>query len=103
MCRRSFNGMWKHRNVRFIFRNIRPEKCFVESTKIWLAQKKFSFKYGIMEILFELTKYMLFIFFFNSNKIVLHCQQKKKKWNYKLKLQNHCRVKKTDFVNSSKT
>ena len=33
-----------------------PEKCFVETTKIWLAQQCFSFKYGPMEILLELTK-----------------------------------------------
>ena len=35
-----------------------PKKCFVESTKIWLAQQCCSFKYGSMEILFELTKKM---------------------------------------------
>ena len=40
-----------------------PEKCFVESTKIWLAQPSFSFKYGPMEILFESTKKILLIFF----------------------------------------
>ena len=36
-----------------------PEKYFVESTKIWLAQQSFSFKYGSMEILFELTPIFL--------------------------------------------
>ena len=34
--------------------HLHPEKCFVEETKIWLAQQSFSFKYGPMEILFEL-------------------------------------------------
>ena len=57
------------------------EKCFVESTKIWFSQQSFSFKYGSMEILFELTKKNIvdfFFFFFNSNKISLHGQQKKR-------------------------
>ena len=36
---------------------------FVESTKIWLVQKFFLFKYGSMEILFELTNQILLIFF----------------------------------------
>ena len=40
-----------------------PEKCFVELTKIWLAQQKFSLKYGSMEILFELAKKILLILF----------------------------------------
>ena len=39
------------------------EKCFVESKKIWLAQESFSFKYGPIEILFELTTKILLIFF----------------------------------------
>ena len=60
-----------------------PEKCLVESTKIWLAQQNFSFKCGPMEILFELTKITLLIFFGHSNKKVLHRQQKT--WNCKLK------------------
>ena len=40
-----------------------PEKCFVESKKIWLAKKTFSFKYGTMEILIELTQKILLIFY----------------------------------------
>ena len=35
---------------------LHSEKYFVESTKIWLVQLYFSFRYGSMEILFELTK-----------------------------------------------
>ena len=68
-----------------------PEKCFVESTKIWFAQQSFSFKYGPMEILFELTKKILLIFFFQflQKKIVSSA----KKWICKLKLQNYCRIK----------
>ena len=31
-------------------RKTHPEKCFITSTKIWLAQQKFSFKYGSMEM-----------------------------------------------------
>ena len=58
------------------YRIAHPEKCFVESTKIWLAQQKFSFNYGLMEILFELSKKILLIFFCNSNKKKLHPQQK---------------------------
>ena len=51
------------------FKYIHPEKCFVESTKIWLAEQSFSFKYESIEILFELTTEILLIFFFfNSNK-----------------------------------
>ena len=46
-----------------LFACIHPEKCFVESTKIWLAQQSFSFKYEPMKILFELTKKILLIFF----------------------------------------
>ena len=42
---------------------VHPEKCFVESTKIWLPQHNFSFKYGSVKILFELTKKKLLIFF----------------------------------------
>ena len=42
---------------------LHPEKCFVESTKIWLAKQNFSFKYGPMVILFELTKKLLLTFF----------------------------------------
>ena len=68
-----------------------PEKCFVESTKIWLAQQNFLIKYGSMEILFELTKEILLIFFCNFNKNNLNRQQKT--WNCKLKLENYCRIK----------
>ena len=46
-----------------IRKNLHPEKSFVESTKIWLAQQNFSFKYGSMEILFELIKKILLIVF----------------------------------------
>ena len=35
---------------------LHPEKRFVASTKIWLTQQNFSFKYGSVEILFKLTK-----------------------------------------------
>ena len=51
--------------------HLHPEKCFVEETKIWLAQQSFSFKYGPMEILFELTKKILLTFFCHSNKKIL--------------------------------
>ena len=44
---------------------LHPEKCFVESTKIWLVQQSFLFKYGSMEILFKLTTKILLIFFFS--------------------------------------
>ena len=54
-----------------------PEKCLVETTKIWLTQQKFSFKYESIEILFELTKEILLFFFpCNSNKKILYRQQK---------------------------
>ena len=42
---------------------IEHPKCIVESTKIWLAQQSFLFKHGPMEILFELTKKLVLIFF----------------------------------------
>ena len=38
---------------------LHPEKCFVESTKIWLAQQSFSFKYGPMENFVDSTKFLL--------------------------------------------
>ena len=41
---------------------LHSEKCFVESTKIWLAQHNFSFEYGSVEILFKLTKNIVFIY-----------------------------------------
>ena len=47
---------------------LHSEKRFVESTKIWLAQQNFSFKYGPMESLFELSKKVLLIFFANPTK-----------------------------------
>ena len=69
--------------------NSHPEKCFVESTKIWFAEQNFSFKYGSIEILFELTKEILIYFAVpTTTKKNLHRQQKK--WNCKLKLQNYC-------------
>ena len=46
-----------------------PEKCFLESSKIWLVQQNISFKYGSMEFLFELTKRILFNFFALPTKI----------------------------------
>ena len=48
-----------------------PEKCFVESTKIWLAQQNFSFKCGPMEILFELSKEILLILFAIKKKCIV--------------------------------
>ena len=45
------------------FDDYHPEKSFAESTKTWLAQQNFSFKYGSMEFLFELTKRIFLIFF----------------------------------------
>ena len=62
------------------------EKCFVETTKVWLAQQNFSFKYGSLEILFELIKEILLIFFF-----FFQFQQKKisstaKKVEFRIKL-----------------
>ena len=54
-----------------------------------------------MEILFELTKNIV-EFFRNSNKKNVSIVNKIT-WNYKLKSQNYCRIKETDFVNSSKT
>ena len=70
---------------------VHPEKYFVESTKIWLNQQSFSFKYGSMEILFELTKriYCWFSLQFQQKKI----SSPTKKWNCRLKLQNYCRIK----------
>ena len=46
------------------------EKSLVESTKIWLAQQNFSFKYGSVEILFKLTKTTLLIIFAVPTKFV---------------------------------
>ena len=54
----------EHSSRRKRGRSQHPEKCFIESTKIWLAQQIFSFKYESMEILFEITKEILLIFFF---------------------------------------
>ena len=68
-----------------------PEKCFVESTKIWFAQQSFSFKYGPMEILFELTKKILLIFFFQFQQ--KNFASSAKKWNCNLKLQNYSGIK----------
>ena len=42
--------------------SMHPEKCFVESIKVYLAQQSFSFKYGSIETLFELTTEILMIF-----------------------------------------
>ena len=56
--------------------SIHPEKCFVESTEIWLAPQKFLFKYGSTEILFELTKKNIIDIVCNSNKKILNRQQK---------------------------
>ena len=53
--------IYSYGNVNLV---LQTEKCFVESTKIWLTQHNFSFKYGSMEILLELTKKILLIFFF---------------------------------------
>ena len=52
-----------HITIRRLGQNMHPEKCFVESKKIWLVQQCFSFKYGPMKILFEFTKKILLIFF----------------------------------------
>ena len=54
-----------------------PKKSFVESTKIWLAQQNFSLKYGSMEILFELTKKILLIFFFAISTKIFWIDSKK--------------------------
>ena len=51
-----------HMNV-ILPNEMQPEKCFFESSKIWLAQQKFLFKYASMEILFEVTKKILLISF----------------------------------------
>ena len=45
-----------------------PEKSFDEWTKIWFAERNFSFKNGSTEILFELSKKILLIFFAISTK-----------------------------------
>ena len=59
---------------------IHPEKLFDESTKIWLAQPNFSFKYGSIKILFELTKQKLLIFLqFQKKKIASLAKKEKKK------------------------
>ena len=67
-----------------------PEKYFVESTKIWLAQQSFSFKYGSMEILFELTTQILLNFFEIPTKKKFASSAKQ--WICKLKLQNSCKI-----------
>ena len=55
---------------------LHPEKYFVESTKIWLAQQCFSFKYGSMEILFELTTKILLLFFtIPTKKFCIFCKK----------------------------
>ena len=59
LCKQKFFTCQGERNAAVIH----TEKCFVETTKIWLAQRSFLFKYGSMEILFELTKKILLIFF----------------------------------------
>ena len=41
---------------------MQAEKCFVESTKIWLAQQNFSFQYGSIEILSESIKKYFYFF-----------------------------------------
>ena len=53
------------------------EKYFVESTKFWFVQQSISFKYGSMEILFELTTKILLIFFSIKTKKELYRQQNK--------------------------
>ena len=76
--------------------HLHPEKCFGESTKIWLAQQNFLFKYGSIEVLFEITKNIDFIFIFQFP------EQKfaslGKKWNYKIKLQIYCRIFKKKLI-----
>ena len=63
-----------------IRKNLHPEKSFVESTKIWLAQQNFSFKCESMEILFKLTKTNIFHFCCccccNFNKNILYREKK---------------------------
>ena len=49
-----------------------------------------------MEILFELNKKILLIFFANPTKIFALSA---KKWNCKLKLQNYCRIKENISLN----
>ena len=73
--------------------NEHPEKCFSESTKIWLAQRNFLFKYWPMEILFELTKKYFFSILINQK---IH--RLKKKSNCKLKLHNYCGNKEKIFL-----
>ena len=67
-----------------------PEKCFVESTKIWLAQQNFLFKYGSIEILFELTTKILLISFAIPTKKICIVS---KKMDLQIKLQNYCTIK----------
>ena len=59
------------------------EKSFVELTKIWLAQQKFSFKNGTMEILFELIKKILLIFIAIPTTTTTKMLRQQKKWNSK--------------------
>ena len=63
---------------------VHPEKCFVESTKIWLAQQSFLFKHGPMEILFELAKKILLTFFEIPTK--KFCIDRKKKIELLIKI-----------------
>ena len=68
--------------LNLLYLKIHPEKCFVESTKIWLAQKNFSFKYESMKILFELIKKNIVDFFFFSiptKKFCIVSKQKKER------------------------
>ena len=62
------------------------EKSLIKST-----QQNFSFKYGSMEILFELTKKN--IFFFNYNKTLI----------FQIKITKLLKNERKIFVNSSKT
>ena len=78
----------------YCYQTLHTEKCFVESTKIWLAQRNFSFKYGSMEILMESTKIILLIFFFFFQFQQKNFASSAKQWTCKLKLQNYCRIKK---------
>ena len=66
---------------------LHSEKCFVESTKIWLAQHNFSFEYGSVEILFKLTKNIVFIYITPTKKFSIV----RKKRSCKLKLQKYFR------------
>ena len=64
----------------FFTGTIHADKCFVESTKIWLTQQSFSIKYESMEILFELTpKNIVDFFFFQFYQ--KHFESLTKKWN----------------------